>query len=150
MWGCLGPTCQKHRVKRSRREKPRRGQRQAVTQPKVRRQRRRDHHERSQVLQRMVKPTIFQHSCFDLKIRFFDRGVLWFGSCSKILLVLIIPRSNNMLYPREDKDTRTLLYACQTCEHQVVPVFLPIVIPFFQILLLIRGNPRFTWGAGVS
>ncbi|ONM59617.1 DNA-directed RNA polymerase subunit [Zea mays] len=27
---------------------------------------------------------------------------------------------NNMLYPREDKETRTLLYACQTCEHEEI------------------------------
>uniref|UniRef100_A0A0E0LNB2 DNA-directed RNA polymerase subunit n=1 Tax=Oryza punctata TaxID=4537 RepID=A0A0E0LNB2_ORYPU len=25
---------------------------------------------------------------------------------------------NNMLYPREDKETHTLLYACNSCEHQ--------------------------------
>nr|CAB3458609.1 unnamed protein product [Digitaria exilis] len=31
---------------------------------------------------------------------------------------------NNMLYPREDKETRTLLYACQSCDHEVDPVFL--------------------------
>ncbi|KAL5198583.1 hypothetical protein ABZP36_002095 [Zizania latifolia] len=27
---------------------------------------------------------------------------------------------NNMLYPREDKEMRHLIYACQTCEHQEV------------------------------
>ncbi|XP_066395306.1 DNA-directed RNA polymerases II, IV and V subunit 9A-like [Miscanthus floridulus] len=27
---------------------------------------------------------------------------------------------NNMLYPREDKETRTLLYACQSCEHEEI------------------------------
>ncbi|KQK15125.1 DNA-directed RNA polymerases II, IV and V subunit 9A [Brachypodium distachyon] len=27
---------------------------------------------------------------------------------------------NNMLYPREDKETRTLHYVCQSCEHQEV------------------------------
>ncbi|WVZ66685.1 hypothetical protein U9M48_015874 [Paspalum notatum var. saurae] len=27
---------------------------------------------------------------------------------------------NNMLYPREDKETRTLLYACQSCDHEEV------------------------------
>ncbi|XP_066398094.1 DNA-directed RNA polymerases II, IV and V subunit 9A-like isoform X2 [Miscanthus floridulus] len=27
---------------------------------------------------------------------------------------------NNMLYPREDKETRTVLYACQSCEHEEI------------------------------
>jgi hypothetical protein len=38
-----------------------------------------------------------------------------------------------MLYPREDKDTRTLFYACQACEHQVAPLFLLRRIRFLQI-----------------
>jgi hypothetical protein len=29
-------------------------------------------------------------------------------------------RSNNMLYPQEDKEMRTLHYACSACEHKVV------------------------------
>uniref|UniRef100_A0A804UEQ1 DNA-directed RNA polymerase II subunit RPB9-like zinc ribbon domain-containing protein n=1 Tax=Zea mays TaxID=4577 RepID=A0A804UEQ1_MAIZE len=35
-------------------------------------------------------------------------------------LCFVFRRSNNMLYPREDKETRTLLYACQTCEHEEI------------------------------
>ncbi|OAY71387.1 DNA-directed RNA polymerases II, IV and V subunit 9A, partial [Ananas comosus] len=27
---------------------------------------------------------------------------------------------NNILYPKEDKETRTLLYACRNCDHQEV------------------------------
>ena len=28
--------------------------------------------------------------------------------------------SDNMLYPQEDKEMHTLLYACSNCQHQVV------------------------------
>ncbi|PWZ28491.1 DNA-directed RNA polymerases II, IV and V subunit 9A [Zea mays] len=28
---------------------------------------------------------------------------------------------NNILYPKEDRDRRTLFFACRNCEHQVLP-----------------------------
>ncbi len=36
------------------------------------------------------------------------------------LIVIIIIYSNNMLYPREDKQARQLLYACRNCEHKQI------------------------------
>ncbi|CAI2355289.1 unnamed protein product [Caenorhabditis sp. 36 PRJEB53466] len=32
------------------------------------------------------------------------------------------PECNNMLYPREDKEARVLMYACRNCEHREVAV----------------------------
>eukprot|EP01018_Ginkgo_biloba_P003900 Gb_33871 [translate_table: standard] len=33
---------------------------------------------------------------------------------------LVILHSNNMLYPKEDKEHKILLYACRNCDHQEV------------------------------
>nr|XP_023895409.1 DNA-directed RNA polymerases II, IV and V subunit 9A [Quercus suber] len=35
---------------------------------------------------------------------------------------------NNILYPKEDKDQKILLYACRNCDHQVLSLSLIIII----------------------
>ncbi|KAJ3656104.1 hypothetical protein Zmor_015204 [Zophobas morio] len=32
--------------------------------------------------------------------------------------ILFCPECNNMLYPKEDKETKTLFYACRNCSHK--------------------------------
>lgn len=46
-----------------------------------------------------------------------------------------------MLYPREDKETRTLLYACQTCEHEVDPLFVLRFVHYFPDFVIDSGKP---------
>ncbi|KAL0367792.1 UNVERIFIED_CONTAM: DNA-directed RNA polymerases II, IV and V subunitB [Sesamum radiatum] len=36
------------------------------------------------------------------------------------MLVLLCLSSNNILYPKEDKEQKILLYACRNCDHQEV------------------------------
>jgi hypothetical protein len=56
-------------------------------------------------------------------------------------LCFVFRRSNNMLYPREDKETRTLLYACQTCEHEVDPLFVLRFVHYFPDFVIDSGKP---------
>jgi DNA-directed RNA polymerase subunit M/transcription elongation factor TFIIS len=37
--------------------------------------------------------------------------------------------SNNILYPKDDKDRRVLLFACRNCEHQVTHAKLSVQSP---------------------
>jgi hypothetical protein len=119
MWGQNGPPARSRGVKRSSREKPRKGASSQAAEGE-RASTRRGHHERSQVLPRMVKTD----EIFGIRVQclLFGIGivVLWLIFS---LSLLCFRRSNNMLYPREDKETRTLLYACQSCEHEVDPLF---------------------------
>lgn len=43
-------------------------------------------------------------------------------SCIRLIIQLLDDGwmcSNNILYPKEDRDRRTLFFACRNCEHQV-------------------------------
>jgi len=43
-------------------------------------------------------------------------------SCIRLIIQLLDDGwtcSNNILYPKEDRDRRTLFFACHNCEHQV-------------------------------
>ncbi|KAK1653883.1 hypothetical protein QYE76_071688 [Lolium multiflorum] len=35
-------------------------------------------------------------------------------------LTILCPPRNNILYPKDDKDRRVLLFACRNCEHQEI------------------------------
>uniref|UniRef100_A0A1I7T2N8 DNA-directed RNA polymerase subunit n=1 Tax=Caenorhabditis tropicalis TaxID=1561998 RepID=A0A1I7T2N8_9PELO len=38
----------------------------------------------------------------------------------KFVGIKFCPECNNMLYPREDKESRVLMYSCRNCEHREV------------------------------
>jgi hypothetical protein len=53
-----------------------------------------------------------------------------------------------MLYPQEDKEMRTLHYACSACEHKVVNSLAPFQMSDFScvwIWLSILETLRFAW-----
>jgi hypothetical protein len=49
--------------------------------------------------------------------------------------------SNNILYPKDDKDRRVLLFACRNCEHQVTHAKLPVPVPV-PVPVRSPPNPR--------
>ena len=57
------------------------------------------------------------------KIKIKKKKKLYISFVVKILIFLCFKKtnfSNNILYPKEDKDQKILLYACRNCDHQVL------------------------------
>lgn len=50
------------------------------------------------------------------------RGVVLFAADFPKNLSFFSLCSNNILYPKEEREQKILLYACRNCDHQVTPL----------------------------
>ena len=48
-------------------------------------------------------------------------GALLPSSAGGSVVTMSFLGSNNILYPKEDREQKVLLYACRNCDHQVLP-----------------------------